>query len=309
MRRILVPVAFGAVLLTACAGGAGPQQGVPYASLSPGDGLDQAAARGAVADFLHAYADAPGDRGAALQALAGSPWVARWAHLLAVQNAVFPGTAAGKVVIGEIGPAVQPSGQSTSGPPTNARQIDLRATVSYTYTPTTGQPLQTTHSLNGPIVVAPGPSGTWGVVDFSRDGTPLSQLVFTFPQSPVSAGRVQLRFDTAIVDQGVLEVEVAVGNGTAAQLTVGPARIVDASGNDALQGGTAPVFIPPVPAGARTEGLVLLAQQALTAQGLTLEIPFLGGPKPVVIAVSLDRLLGAATQVAPPTVGSGPAGG
>src|SRR2546422_1074146 len=177
MRRVLILVLPAALALSACATAVTPRRAVPYARLSPGDSLDQAGPRAAVADFLHAYASAPTDQGAGLEALAGSPWLTRWAHWLVVQDAVFPGSAKATAAVQDIGPAIlspQAEQWATSGI-ADAREIALRATVSYTYSPTQGQPLDIRHVLDGPITVAPAPDGSWKVVDFTRDGVALSQ--------------------------------------------------------------------------------------------------------------------------------------
>ena len=88
----------------------------------------------------------------------------------------FPGTISGSVDGTEIGPAAPFAVTSVPGSETILRQVDVRATVTFSLQPTTGPAVSVSRSLDGPMrLIFDDQDGSWRVLDFTRDGVPFSQ--------------------------------------------------------------------------------------------------------------------------------------
>ena len=296
MRRFALPILLSALAMSACGGATGPEHPIPYSSLSPADWIDQAGARGAAIAFLQAYAGAPQDGGEALQSFPGSPAVLRWAHWFGVQNQEFPGTATGKVSIEDIGPAV--TVEDPGGPP--LRTIEVRATATFTYTPDGGKPIQVVRSLNGPISMVRARDGRWLVVDFTRDGSPISSSILGFHHLIATVHGVQMRVDSLIADRDSVQLGLIVRNGT--DVSVSPAAagatLLTSDGSKLAGSSGAKVFLGSIAPGETGEGLVTVPPQAAVA-GVTLRVALSGGGRPLVFDFSMGDIAAAAQPLPP----------
>jgi hypothetical protein len=233
----------GAALALALAAAACAPHGAPTEFGTPAalrDAATDVTASQTVGRFLDAYAAAPTDGGLALTELAGSAVVGHWAAWLGVQYEQIGGVG-GSVDIRSIGAARPAEGSSGID---GVVSVPIEASVRFTFPTATGGSDEQVRVLDGPVLLVPDPEGSWRVIDFVRDGVPLSASVFVFdPQSrasSVSERGVTIRVDSFIQDASEWAVGVLIRNDRDRdiRLTDGTVGLVDATGSIVMGGST-----------------------------------------------------------------------
>jgi hypothetical protein len=216
MRRTAFLAVCG-LLISGCSSAA---DGAPVSGALPplAEAAASVAARDTVLRFLEAYERAPADGGASLAALAGSAPVQHWAVWLGVQFQQVDGSVEGSHVLRGIGP-MQPFGSAGE----TAFVAEIAATVNFLITPQEGPPQRQTRSLDGLIALAHDRDASWRVVDFTRDGVPLSNSVHVFPPGAGTRDRgVTIAVDSFILDADQWAIGVFMDNDTGRTIRVEP---------------------------------------------------------------------------------------
>ena len=201
MRGRLAPALLTIALVAVACGPSisGPNQPAAPDQVTPDDAVKAAGARAAARAFVQAYADDTGSRIAELEQLAGTDRLRTWVHWLGVQNDQFPGTISGSVDGTEIGPAAPFAVTSVPGSETILREVDVRATVTFSLQPTTGTAVSVSRSLDGPMrLIFDDQDGSWRVLDFTRDGVPFSQSFEIVNQATASLGGAEVTIDAFV---------------------------------------------------------------------------------------------------------------
>jgi hypothetical protein len=205
-RAALVPLLIA--VLGACSRDAeGPAAPIAAEQVTPGPALDAGAARQTVIDFLDAYANASSDGGAALADLVAGDEIQAWVHWLGVQDAQFPGTITGE-------PDLRGVAFIGSAPTKRAvgAQVDVGATITFSFVPTDGDPFERTRILDGPFTLASVSPGDWRVADLIRDGIPMSDGIQLFRGEERTDGAVTVELDSLFMFTPNWQFNVVVEN-------------------------------------------------------------------------------------------------
>lgn len=287
MATRLVPLALALTLLgVACTQGPAGPTAPASGAVDLDDAVRAAGAREAARAFVEAYAAAPADDGAGLERLVGTPLLRRWAGWLQVQNEGFPGTIAGDPVGIQVGPAVPFEVESVPGSSGILRQIDLRASIAFAFAPRDGDPFDVVRSLDGPMRLIHGPGGAWTVVDFTRDGIPLTSQFEGVDGAHAGDDTAQAEiavFFAAPTWQFGLVIHTAV----ALRLAPEDLTLVDADGGIVATAGALTTQLARIPAGATVRGLAAFDARS-GAQGLSLRLDLRGPRDRTVLLIPLQ---------------------
>ncbi len=306
MRRVVVSVLVCTFVAGACsAAPAGPTNPATLDQVTPDDAIKSTGARTAALAFIRAYATETGPDVAALDDMVGTSRMHRWAHWLGVQNREFPGSIVGSVGRSEVGAATPFSVSSVPGSEAILRQVDLLATVTFRFDPTTGGPLSVERSLDGPmrLMLDPGDRG-WKVLDFTRDGIPLSSEFEVVQGGRRTAGGVEVAID-AFLSAPYWEFFLVVSGGPAFGFTATATRLVASDGShvDAravtpsllrVTANTAAEGIATFPPQPGTDGLTLKITLATTRGSATISFPLAGLIHPIPLATTSPSPSGSA---------------
>lgn len=300
MKRGLIPLLAVAALVAGGCTSPPPGPAAPEApdQVTPDDAVKAAGARAAARAFVDAYAAATGQDAPQLQALVGTDLLRRWVHWLDVQNREFPGSITGSVSASQIGPAAPFSVSTIPGSEAVLRQVDVLASVTFSFQPSGGAPVTVTRSLDGPMRLILDPSVGWKVLDFTRDGIPLSREFQVVKRASASGDGARVNVVSFL---SVPYWEFGIVASVRGALAVAPARtaLVDASGRVVAPARAVTSSLSPIRPGSPVEGIVTFSPQA-SAEGLslrlvlrspgggpiTLEIPLTGAIDPVPISTS-----------------------
>ena len=175
--RLTAALLVVATFVVACsASPTGPTAPAAPDQVTPDDAVKAAGARATAAAFVRAYASDTGADPRTLARLVDGKRLQRWVHWLGVQDREFPGTISGAVENDQIGPAAPFELSSVPGSGALLRDVDVQATITFSFQPDDGKTITLSRSLDGPMrLLYDDARGTWGVLDFTRDGIPLSQ--------------------------------------------------------------------------------------------------------------------------------------
>ena len=172
--------------------------------VTPDDAVKAAGARATAAAFVRAYASDTGADPRTLARLVDGKRLQRWVHWLGVQDREFPGTISGAVENDQIGPAAPFELSSVPGSGALLRDVDVQATVTFSFQPDDGKTITLSRSLDGPMrLLYDDVRGTWSVLDFTRDGIPLSQT-FEIVAGSAEASRARDRCGHRFVRVGAV---------------------------------------------------------------------------------------------------------
>lgn len=235
---------------------AGPRETLALQQMVSGVGLDVAAARRAVVDFLHAYSHAADDHGAALTELVGAPELRRWIHWLDVQNTGFPGDISGEVQIVAL---TFQGAVSTQG--TVAAQIDVSATVTFEYLPAEGEGFPPmVRRMDGPVTLTRRGTGDWVVIDATRDGRSIADSIQPLSDQVQSDRGITVRIDSLFTFPPYWSFNVVVENGSGRTITLDPKQATISSAQAGVtelsNGRGATPSLTRIAAGARVEGSI-----------------------------------------------------
>jgi hypothetical protein len=259
--------------------------------MTPDDATKAAGARAVAAAFVRAYASDTGPDPRTLAALVGGDRLERWVHWLGIQDREFPGTISGTVETDLIGAAASFAVASVPGSEALLREVTVQASITFSFQPDTGDTITLSRSLDGPMrLLFDDRRGTWSVLDFTRDGIPLSQVFeIVGKRGTTSGGGIDLSID-AFVSVPYWQFFLQVSSHGAAGLVSEDAVLLDANGNRVATAGEVSSSLRSLPSGREVEGIVTLPAQA-TADGLTVRMTFRGPDGPTAVEVPLQGLI------------------
>jgi hypothetical protein len=274
----------------------GASQPLAQEQVGAGLGLDVASARRTALDFVNAYAHTTEDDGARLSALVVGPKLTAWVHWMTVQNQQFDGTISG---IGD----VRSVAFIDSFLVRNAvgGQVNLGASVTFTYEPADGQAFDRTRIMDGPVTLLRTGTAEWRVVDATRDGQSMNDGIQLFHHVSMASHGVTVSLHSLFMFTPAWQFNVTVVNRTGGLIRFEPDRLglfVRRQGAPAQRmEGVYTEALDALPSGFDAEGLVGFPQQD-EAKGRTLSLAYrLAGGRHVTFAFPLGEVV---TQV-PPT--------
>jgi hypothetical protein len=175
-RRIALVLALG-IVLTACTSRSRDEEILPQGTASSTAGLETAAIRETVMEFLEAYARS-GETVDALQPLVAGPELRDWVHWLGVQNRHLV-RATGDLEVRAVR-TLQIRGDVAAAA--------LDATVTFTFVAERNEEEATIpRSFQSPVILTRRDQpGSWAVVDVVRDGRSMTDSITVF-DPPISA--------------------------------------------------------------------------------------------------------------------------
>jgi hypothetical protein len=270
--------------------------------MTPDDAVKAAGARAVAAAFVRAYANDTGADPRTLARLVNGERLRRWVHWLGIQDREFPGTISGAVENNQIGPAAPFELASVPGSESLLRDVDVQATITFSFRPDDGDEITLSRSLDGPMrLVFDDDLGTWSVLDFTRDGIPLSRTFEIVAESAeASKGGVDVAIDSFV---SVPYWQFFLRMSTGRDIGLAPRDIVllDADGRRVAVAREVTASLRSLTAGGAVEGIVTFPAQA-TADGLTLRITTRGPAG----ATPFDFRLGGLIHPIPVTVSPSP---
>jgi hypothetical protein len=274
MRRLIALTVLALTSLACAPAPLGPSAPLAREQVDAGKGLDVSVARASVEAFVHAYASAARDGGSALVSTVVGPKLEAWAHWLDVQNAEFDGSIVGSPAIGGSAFVAEiDTGQAVGA------QVDLAASVAFTFEPATGQAFERTRSLDGPVTVVKIGAADWRVLDATRDGVPMSDGIQLFKSEEQTDGGVTVRLDSLFMFAPNWQFNIVIENNTdhAVQLEPSGVALLDrSSGATQRVDGALTGSLAVIPAHGTVEGLMAYPAQD-AADGRTLAIAYRDG--------------------------------
>jgi hypothetical protein len=283
--RLIVLLIATTLLVPACTEGRTGPAGPLSTDVDVDDSVRASGAREAARAFVDAYARSPSDDGEALRPLVGTPLLRRWAAWLQVQNDGFPGVITGAASAILIGPAAPFEVESVPGSAEILRQVDVRASVAFSFEPDDGEPFTVSRSLDGPMRLIRTSEGDWSVVDFTRDAIPLSgqfQVVDDAGAASAAADVTIAVFFAAPIWQFGLMVRAS----TPLQLSGDRITLVDADGATVATAGAVTTQLERIPSGSTVRGLVTFEPRS-SADGLSLRLVVEGDDGRSVLVIPL----------------------
>ncbi len=278
MRQRLAPTLLVVALAAAAcsASPSGPSGPAAPDQVTPDDAVKAAGARAVAAVFVRTYANDTGAHPDGLARLVGGARLQRWVHWLGIQGREFPGTISGSVENNEIGPASPFELSSVPGSGALLREVDVRATITFMFQPERGDAITLSRSLDGPMALLfDEQRGTWSVLDFTRDGVPLSQTFeIVGKRAEVSVGGTAVAIDS-FVSIPYWQFFLRMSSERAVRLAPRDIALVDADGAWVTAARDVTSSLRRIGAGASAEGIVTFPAQA-TADGLTLRMSLRG---------------------------------
>jgi hypothetical protein len=275
MRKLIAFLAAALVAMAACTTFHGPGAPLAREQFEAGSGLEAAIARDTAERFVFAYASANQDDARELASIVTGPKLRAWAHWLGVQDREFEGTISGTpevrhaVFVGEL------QAEGTTG-----AEVDLDASVTFTYSPNDGQPFTQRRDLSGPLVLIQTGPVDWKVLDGVRDGVRMSDAIELFKQVSIASGGVTVQIDSVFLFAPTWQFNVVVTNGTDAPIRLDPTRVglFVKSGPDEFTRVTGAVTqsLADVPPGANVEGQMAFSSRS-SSDGTVLSLGYTSG--------------------------------
>ncbi len=275
MRRLaLTLVLIVVVVAPACARSpSGPAEPVAEEQVGGPDGVDIAAARTTALDFLSDYAESPKRGIGPLRRLVAGPDLRSWVRWLGVQNHEFDGTIDGSVALRSAAFAslvpLRTSLRAT---------VDIGASVTFSYSPSSGDPFERTRILDGPMTLERMGTAEWKVVDVTRDGVSMDAGITRFTRQTRRVAGVSVTLDSVFRFVPNWQFNLVVTNDSPATVGLDPtmAALIVKGPQDLQAIQTVPTqSLRQIRPGARVEALVAVPFQD-SARGRALSLPFLG---------------------------------
>lgn len=254
----------------------GPSSPAAPDQVTPEDAVKATGARAVASAFVRAYAADTGAHPRTLARLVNGDRLQRWVHWLGIQDREFPGTISGVVENNQIGPASPFELASVPGSEALLRDVDVRATITFSFQPEHGDTITLTRSLDGPMrLLFDDQRGTWSVLDFTRDGIPLSGTFEIVAKSAeVSDGGTDVAIDS-FVSVPYWQFFLRASSDRTAGIAPRDVELLDADGARVAVARDVTASLRRVAAGASVEGIVTFPPQA-SADGLTLRMTLRG---------------------------------
>ncbi len=291
IRRTAALLVVATFVVACSASPTGPTGPAAPDQVTPDDAVKAAGARATAAAFVRAYASDTGADPRTLARLVEGKRLQRWVHWLGVQDREFPGTISGAVENDQIGPAAPFEVSSVPGSGAFLRDVDVQAAITFSFQPDHGKTITLSRSLDGPMrLLYDDARGTWGVLDFTRDGIPLSQtfeIVADRVRGPGGGAEVTL---DSFVSVPYWQFFVRVSSDRAGTIAPRDVELLDAGGAQAAVAQDVTSSLRAIDAGGTAEGIVTLPAQA-SADGLTLRMTLRGSGGAAVFEFALGGLI------------------
>jgi len=290
--RPIAALSFVMVVAVACSSSpSGPTSPAAPARSTPDDATKAAGARAVAAAFVRAYASDTDADPRTLAALVDGDRLERWVHWLGIQDREFPGTISGTVETNTIGPAAPFEVASVPGSDALLREVAVQASITFSFQPDAGDTITLSRSLDGPMrLLFDDRRGTWSVLDFTRDGIPLSQTFeIVGEQGTTRAGGVDVAVD-AFVSVPYWQFFLQVSSDRVAHLASNDAVLLDANGKPVASAREVTSSLRSLPADRAVEGIVTFPAQA-SADGLTVRMTFRGPGGASTLEIPLQDLI------------------
>jgi hypothetical protein len=259
MRRVAAMTCL-LVALGACASEPqGPAAPLAAQQMGPGAGLDAAAARQAVVEFVEAYAAAPTEGSAALQRLVAGRELVSWTRWLDVQHRQFPGTIDATADVRDIRFVTMLEAEEVRG-----AQVGLSASVTFAYAPEGDEPFELARVLDGLVTLLRLDNGDYLVLDLVRDGVPMSSGIHVFRGQSQRRGGLEIVLDSLFMFAPSWQFNVIIRNTGNEPVTIDPEAaglyVPGTAGAERLEGTISP-SLAVIPPGAEVAGILGYEQQ------------------------------------------------
>lgn len=300
MRR-LTPLVVPFVLAACASEPIGPLAPIAREQVTPGPALDASAARRAVVEFVHAYADSAREGVGPLAGLVAGDELLSWVRWLGVQHREFTGAirASADVRDVEFVTTVQ-AGRA------NGAQVGLSASVTFEFAPDGDDPFQRLRTLDGPVTLVRTGVGVFRVVDLLRDGLPMSDAIQLFRDETRAEGDLTVTLDSLFTFPPNWQFNVIVenqGDRTAILDPDGVGLFVRQDGGFQRVDGAVTGSLGLVPAGGAVDGILAYPSQE-GAQGRVLSLAFVVDGDVLRFQFPLEELVRAVPP--PPPTGEAP---
>jgi hypothetical protein len=217
MRRLLALAAPILFLVSCSPQTTGPTAPIALEQATPAPALAGGAARQTVIEFVEAYAAASGDGGAALHELVTGDELENWVRWLGVQNAQFPGRVEGISDVRSVAFLGTTKTERALG-----AQVNLGASIRFSYSPAQGDPFDRTRFLDGAVTLVSLAPGDWRVLDLTRDGVPMSDGIEIFSDEVRTEGDILVRLDSLFMFTPNWQFNVVVENRSSDEIRLDP---------------------------------------------------------------------------------------
>jgi hypothetical protein len=178
--------------------------------------------------------------------------------------------------------------------------VDLGASVTFSYTPVDGGPFERVRILDGPVTLVGGPPGDWRLIDFTRDGVPMTDGIQLFKDERRRDGRVTVILDSLFMFTPNWQFNVIVENRTGSEIRIDPATTDlfvrrPGKGFHEVQGATAQ-GLEAIPPASSVQSMVSYPLQG-SADGRVLHLSFSQGNRSFAFDFPLQDIV---TAVPPP---------
>jgi hypothetical protein len=271
VRRLALLLAAGLLTSSCATSTRGPSQPVAQEQLVGPEGVDVAAARQTALAFLSAYAASPSGVAGLRDLVAGSD-LRSWVRWLDVQNREFDGTISGAT-------DVRSAAFVASVPIRRAigAEIDVSASVTFSFTPTTGDAFERTRILDGPMTLIRTGTAEWRVVDVTRDGVSMDAGITRLDGQVHRLAGVTVRLDSVFRFVPNWQFNLVVTNDTRSAIGLDPsaaALVVRQAGGVQAVPTTPTRSLAAIAPGASVEALLAVPFQD-SDRGRALSLPFL----------------------------------
>lgn len=272
-RARLVTVALASALLAACGATAlGPSAPLAREQVPAAPAFDASSARQTVVDFLHAYADSATGVEPLAGLVAGAE-LTTWVRWLGVQHREFEGTIEADADIRDVEFVGAVDAERVRG-----AQVGLSATVTFTFSPIGDDPIERARILDGPVTLVQ-TAGTYRVLDLFRDGMQMSDGIRSFRGESRTVAGVTVTLDSLFMFAPNWQFNVEITNPSDTPLEAvedETGLFVDTDGAVERESGALTPSVRTVPAGARTDGILVAPIQDV-ANGRTLVLTYRAG--------------------------------
>ncbi len=294
MRRAGIPLIFVLMLAACSRASGGPAAPIAKEQFTPGPGLDAAAARQTVLDFLNAYAASADDEAAVLSRVVAGPELAAWVRWLNVQNREFIGAIFGQADLRDLEFLGSLRVRRTIG-----AQLDLSASVTFQFEPVEADSFERTRILDGPVTLVKTGPADWRVLDLTRDGIPMSDGIQLFRREERTLRDVTVHLDSLFMFTPNWQFNLVVENRGDADVALGPDAfaLFEQRPNGELEriDGVLTASLQLVPGRSSVEGLLAFPMQD-SAEGRILALGYRQGGKLLRFEFPLEGLV----RVVPP---------
>jgi hypothetical protein len=301
-HRLAAVAAIAVVALVACAPEpVGPAAPIAREQMAGVPALDASAARQTVVDFLRTYAASASDGVAPVARLVAGDALESWVRWLDIQHREFTGSIVGAADVRDVEFVRVLEAQGAAG-----AEVGLSATVTFVYDPVDAEPFERARILDGPVTLVRTAAGGYRVIDFVRDGIPMSDGIQLFARERRTEGGVTVILDSLYMFTPNWQFNIVVRNASGVDLEVDPdatGLIVQDAAGTRLEAGAITRSLGDVGPG-DVDGIIAFPLQD-SAEGRTLALTYRRGDRLLRFTFPLADVVDAVPPLPPATGISG----